>query len=217
MRENCAVPFRGEIQLHKFCSRNARLPSQWVATKSDWQTATPPPTVVLACDTRVKRNMNSFPILPADTFVSSVAGAVGALPSALSSPSQYKPFRVLRSSVRARYGNHFEHAVRMSEDAFHGLMGCLASPPTSLRPHNSQPSFPVTTRSCGAATVARAAGGKIAKGTLRSADGEVGEKRCDKLNHASSCVSRGMSVACCSSFTQRRVWPQARMLQRPFV
>ena len=144
LRKNCAVPFRGKIQLHQLCSRNTRLPSQWVATRSDWQTATPPPTVVLACDTRVQRNMDSFPVLRAGTFVSSVAGAVGALPSALSPPSQYKPFRVFISDVRGRYGNHFEHAVSMSEDAFHGLMGCFASPLTSRRTHNSQPSFPGT-------------------------------------------------------------------------
>ena len=156
----------------------------------------------------MKRNMDSFPILRAGTFVSSVAGAVGALPSP---PSQYKPFRVFLSDVRGRYGNQFEHAVRMSEDAFHGLLWCFASPPTS---HTTvSPASQSRARSCGAATVARAAGGEVAKGRLRSADGQVGEERCDKLNHASSCVSCGMSVACCSNFRQRRVWPQARVLQ----
>jgi len=88
--------------------------------------------------------MDSSPVLRAGTFVSSVAGAVEALPSALFPPSQYKPLRVFLSDVRARYGNHFKHVVRMFEDAFHGLMGCFASPPTSPRPPNSQPSFPVT-------------------------------------------------------------------------
>jgi len=62
--------------------------------------------------------------------------------------------------------------------------------------------------------VARAAGGGgVAKGRLRSEDGVVGEKRCDKANYRSSCVSCEMWVAS----RQRRVWPQFRMLQRQFV
>jgi len=123
LRKTCAVPSRGGN--HKFCSRNTRLPSQWVATKTDWQTATPPRTVVLDGDTRAKRIMDLFPILRAGAFVSSVAGAVGALPSAVYPLSQYKPIRVSFSDARARYGNHFERAMRMSEDAFHGLVGVL--------------------------------------------------------------------------------------------
>jgi len=125
LRKICALPFRGGNQLHKFCSRNTRLPSQWAATKTDWQTAAPPRTVFLDGDTQAKRIMDPFPILCAGAFVSSVAGAVWALPSAFSPPSQYNPIRVSFSDVRARYGNHFERAMRMSEDAFHGLVGVL--------------------------------------------------------------------------------------------
>jgi len=69
--------------------------------------------------------MDLFPILRAGASVSSVAGAVGALPRAVSPLSQYKPIRVSFSDVRARYGNHSERAMRMSEDAFHGLVGVL--------------------------------------------------------------------------------------------
>jgi len=45
--------------------------------------------------------MDPFPILRAGAFVSSVADAVGALPSAFSPPSQYIPIRVSFSDVRA--------------------------------------------------------------------------------------------------------------------
>ena len=127
LRKNCAVPFRGGNQLQKFCSRNKRLPSQWVATKTDWQTATPPWTVVLDGDTRAKRIMDPFPILRAGAMVSSVAGAVGAFSSPFSPLSPYKPTGVSFSDVRARYVKHFENAMRMSEDAFIGLVGVLRS------------------------------------------------------------------------------------------
>jgi len=56
-------------------------------TETDWQTATPRRTVALDGDTRAKRIMDPFPIPRAGAFVSSVVGAVGALPSAFSPPS----------------------------------------------------------------------------------------------------------------------------------
>ena len=80
LRKNCAVPFRYGYQLHKFYSRNTIFLSQWIANKSNWQTATPPRTVVLPGDTRAKRNMDPFAILRAAVFASSVAGAVEACP-----------------------------------------------------------------------------------------------------------------------------------------
>ena len=46
-------------------------------------------------------------------------------PSTFLSPTQYTTTRVSFSHVWARYGSHFERAVRMSDGAFHALVGIL--------------------------------------------------------------------------------------------
>jgi len=78
-----------------------------------------------ACQRTATANMDPFPILRAGAFVTSLAGVVHSSPSIFLSPTQYTTTRVSFSHVRARYGPHFERAVRMSDGAFHALVGIL--------------------------------------------------------------------------------------------
>jgi len=78
-----------------------------------------------ACQRTVTTNMDPFPTLRAGAFVTSLAGVVHSSPSTFLSPTQYTTTRVSFSHVRARYGPHFERAVRMTDGAFHVLVGIL--------------------------------------------------------------------------------------------
>jgi len=70
-------------------------------------------------------NMDPSPILRAGALVTSIAGAVHSHPGLFSFSTPYTLNRVSFSDVRARYGARFERAMRMSDDAFNGLVSVL--------------------------------------------------------------------------------------------
>jgi len=70
-------------------------------------------------------SMDPSPILRAGAFVTSVAGAVHSHPGIFSFSTTYTLNRVSFFDVRARYGARFERAMRMSDDAFSGLVSVL--------------------------------------------------------------------------------------------
>jgi len=72
--------------------------------------------------------MDPFPTLRAGAFVTSSAGVAHSSPSIIKSPFQYTTTRVSFAHVRARYGPHFQRAVRMSDGAFQALVGILRPP-----------------------------------------------------------------------------------------
>jgi len=76
-----------------------------------------------ACQRTATANMDTFSILRAGAFVTSLAGVVHASPSIVLSPTQYTTTGVSFSHARARYGPHFERAVRMSDATLHALVG----------------------------------------------------------------------------------------------
>jgi len=78
-----------------------------------------------ACQRMATTNMDPFPILRAGAFVTTLAEVVHSSPGIFLSPTQYTTTRVSFSQVRARYSPHFEGAVRMSDGAFHALVGIL--------------------------------------------------------------------------------------------
>ena len=75
-----------------------------------------------ACQRTATANMDPFPTLRAGAFMMSLAGVVHSSPSIFLSPTQYTTTRLSFSHERARYGPHFERAVRMSDGAFQGFL-----------------------------------------------------------------------------------------------
>jgi len=69
--------------------------------------------------------MDPSPILRAGALVTSVAGAVHSPPGIFSFSTPYTLNRVSFTHVRARYGARFERAMRMSDDAFNGLVSVI--------------------------------------------------------------------------------------------
>jgi len=69
--------------------------------------------------------MDPSPSLRAGAFVMSVAGAVHSHPGIFSFSTPYTLNRFSFFDVRARYGARFERAMRMSDDAFNGLVSVL--------------------------------------------------------------------------------------------
>jgi len=196
LRKNCAVPFRYGYQLHKFYSRNTIFLSQWIANKRNWQTATPPRTVVLPGDTRAKHNLDPFAILRAAVFASSVAGAVEACPSAFFPPSPYKPLRFffpMCAPAMATISSAPCAYLRTRFTVWWGFWVLAYLAVVSIR----RSARPWVCATWAAGVIIWAAFG-VAKRRLRRADGEAGGDRCVTLNHMqcrSSRVGCGLRAA----------------------
>jgi len=104
------------------CVREAGLLSPSGADKTDHRTIHRATDRYAACQRTATANMNPFPTLRAGAFVTSLAGVVHSSPSIFLSPTQYTTTRVSFSHVRARYGPHFDRALRMSDGAFQGIL-----------------------------------------------------------------------------------------------
>jgi len=103
--------------------RDARLLSPSGADKTDRQTILRATDRHAACQRTATANMDPFPILCAGAFLTSLAEVVHSGPSIFLSLTQYTVTRIYFSHMRARYCPHFERAVRMSDGAFHALVG----------------------------------------------------------------------------------------------
>ena len=114
-----------EIKYSIVFVRDAGFLSPSGADKTDRRTVHRATDRHAACQRTATVNMDPFPILRAGAFVTSLAGVVHSSPRIFLSSTQYTTTRVSFSHVRTRYGPHFERAVRMSDGAFHALVGIL--------------------------------------------------------------------------------------------
>ena len=113
------------------------------------------------------------------------------------------PF-VFFSDVRAGNGNHFERAVRLPEDAFHGLVRVLGPRLPRRRLYTEVRTAPGLRYLGGESQHLGLIRGREGEAAQSGRGGGWGSLRHAEL-HAVSLVSCGMWVACCSG--QRRVWP----------